>query len=116
MSQWVKLSLSNREQGVKEEQRHVLSKIHQSYYQPLHVTRSINSKKKQGGLAHGYNDHIYHNEIHPPSHETDSKVRAILPDTLTNQAIKDSEAYKTYHDFATRKVVPKPKYVRRSTM
>ncbi|GKA42216.1 hypothetical protein Tco_0734876 [Tanacetum coccineum] len=104
-----RLSLSNQEQSVKEEQRHVLSKIHQSYYQPLHVTRSINSKKKQGGLAHGYNDHIYHNEIHPPSHETDSKVRAILPDTLTNQAIKDSEAYKTYHDFATRKVVPKPK-------
>ncbi|GJU56544.1 hypothetical protein Tco_1230258 [Tanacetum coccineum] len=85
----VKLSLSNREQGVKEEQRHVLSKIHQSYYQPLHVRRSINSKKKQ--------------------------VRCILPDTLTNQAMKESEAYKTYHDFATGKVVPKPKYVRRLT-
>ncbi|GJR77932.1 retrovirus-related pol polyprotein from transposon TNT 1-94 [Tanacetum coccineum] len=40
---------------------------------------------------------------------------SILPDTLTNQAMKESEAYKTYHDFATRKVVSKPKYVRRST-
>ncbi|GJW22566.1 reverse transcriptase domain-containing protein [Tanacetum coccineum] len=29
------------------------SKIYQSHYQPLHVKRSINSKKKQGGLTHG---------------------------------------------------------------
>ncbi|GJR33291.1 hypothetical protein Tco_1109523 [Tanacetum coccineum] len=28
---------------------------------------------------------------------------------------KESEAYKTYYDFATRKVIPKPKYVYRST-
>ncbi|GKA89489.1 hypothetical protein Tco_0811301 [Tanacetum coccineum] len=28
---------------------------------------------------------------------------------------KESDAYKTYHDFATRKVIPKLKYVRRST-
>ncbi|GKG59029.1 hypothetical protein Tco_0602738, partial [Tanacetum coccineum] len=34
---------------------------------------------------------------------------------LTNQAVKDSDAYKTYHDFATRNVIPKPKYVRRLT-
>ncbi|GKG07651.1 hypothetical protein Tco_0330620, partial [Tanacetum coccineum] len=78
--------------GVKEEQRHVLSKIYQSHYQPLHVKRSISFKKKQGGL-----------------------YGAILPDTVTNQAIKDSDAYKAYHDFATGKVIPKPKYVRRST-
>ncbi|GJR56408.1 hypothetical protein Tco_1406929 [Tanacetum coccineum] len=44
-----------------------------------------------------------------------SEYDAILPDILTNQAMKDSDAYKTYHDFATRKVIPKPKYVRRST-
>ncbi|GKC46483.1 hypothetical protein Tco_1064205 [Tanacetum coccineum] len=43
------------------------------------------------------------------------KYGAILPDTLTNQAMKELDAYKTYHDFATRKVIPKPKYVRRST-
>nr|GEW86507.1 hypothetical protein [Tanacetum cinerariifolium] len=40
-------SLSNRIQGVEEEQRHVLSKIYQSHYQPLYVKRLINSKKKQ---------------------------------------------------------------------
>ncbi|GJY33456.1 hypothetical protein Tco_0417925, partial [Tanacetum coccineum] len=50
-----------------------------------------------------------------PKHEIVQKYGAILPDTLTNQAMKESEAYKTYHDFATGKVVPKPKYVRRST-
>ncbi|GKE17442.1 hypothetical protein Tco_1425019, partial [Tanacetum coccineum] len=39
----------------------------------------------------------------------------ILPDYLTNPAMKESEAYKTYHDLATGKVQPKPKYVRQST-
>ncbi|GKC73667.1 hypothetical protein Tco_1119550, partial [Tanacetum coccineum] len=50
-----------------------------------------------------------------PKHETVKKYGAILPDTLTNQAMKESDAYKTYYDFATRKVIIKPKYVRRST-
>ncbi|GJV87073.1 hypothetical protein Tco_1531011 [Tanacetum coccineum] len=50
-----------------------------------------------------------------PKHETVQNYGAILPDTLTNQAMKESDAYKTYHDFATGKVIPKPKYVRRST-
>ncbi|GKA87311.1 hypothetical protein Tco_0809022, partial [Tanacetum coccineum] len=48
-------------------------------------------------------------------HETVQKYGAILPDTLTNQAMKESDAYKTYLDFATGMVIPKPKYVRRST-
>ncbi|GJU98983.1 hypothetical protein Tco_1328254 [Tanacetum coccineum] len=50
-----------------------------------------------------------------PKHEIVQNYGAILPDTLTNQAMKESEAYKTYYDFATGKVIPKPKYVRRST-
>ncbi|GJR86459.1 hypothetical protein Tco_0210470 [Tanacetum coccineum] len=50
-----------------------------------------------------------------PKHETVQKYSALPPDTLTNQAMKESDTYKTYHDFATRKVIPKPKYVRRST-
>ncbi|GJV16447.1 hypothetical protein Tco_1361770 [Tanacetum coccineum] len=40
---------------------------------------------------------------------------AILPDYLTNPTMKESKAYKTYYDLATRKVQPKPKYVRRSS-
>ncbi|GJR35964.1 putative ribonuclease H-like domain-containing protein [Tanacetum coccineum] len=50
-----------------------------------------------------------------PKHKTVQKYGAILPDTLTNQAMKESDAYKTYYDLATGKVIPKPKYVRRST-
>nr|GEV82517.1 retrovirus-related Pol polyprotein from transposon TNT 1-94 [Tanacetum cinerariifolium] len=50
-----------------------------------------------------------------PKHETIQKYGAILPDTLTNQAMKKSDAYKTYYDLATGKAIPKPKYVRRST-
>ncbi|GJV07244.1 hypothetical protein Tco_1344900 [Tanacetum coccineum] len=38
-----------------------------------------------------------------PKHETVQKYGAILPDTLTNQAMKESDAYKIYHDFATGK-------------
>ncbi|GKE48310.1 hypothetical protein Tco_1479568, partial [Tanacetum coccineum] len=40
---------------------------------------------------------------------------AILPDYLTNPAMKESEAYKTYHDLATKKLQPKPKYGSRSS-
>ncbi|GJR71912.1 hypothetical protein Tco_0084277 [Tanacetum coccineum] len=50
-----------------------------------------------------------------PQHEVVQKYGVILPGYLTNQAIKESEAYKTYYDLATEKVAPKPKYVRRST-
>ncbi|GJR60199.1 hypothetical protein Tco_1502361 [Tanacetum coccineum] len=51
-----------------------------------------------------------------PKHEIVLKYDAIIFDTLTNQAMKESDAYKTYHDFATGKViVSKPKYVWRST-
>ncbi|GJZ67349.1 hypothetical protein Tco_0630589 [Tanacetum coccineum] len=50
-----------------------------------------------------------------PKHETIQKYGAILPDTLTNQSMKESNTYKTYHDFAIGKVIPKPKYVRRLT-
>ncbi|GJW73284.1 hypothetical protein Tco_0132654 [Tanacetum coccineum] len=39
----------------------------------------------------------------------------ILPDNLTTQVMKESEAYKTYYAFATGKAIPKPKYVRRTT-
>ncbi|GJW64418.1 hypothetical protein Tco_0116302 [Tanacetum coccineum] len=50
-----------------------------------------------------------------PKHETVQRYDAIIPDTLANQAMKESDAYKTYHDFATGKIIPKPKYVRRLT-
>nr|GEV42331.1 hypothetical protein [Tanacetum cinerariifolium] len=39
----------------------------------------------------------------------------ITANYLTTQAMKESEAYKTYHDLATGKVQPKPKYVHRSS-
>ncbi|GKB70894.1 hypothetical protein Tco_0932306, partial [Tanacetum coccineum] len=32
---------------------------------------------------------------------------ALIPDDMINQDIKDSKAYKTYYDFATRKVPPR---------
>ncbi|GJT05091.1 hypothetical protein Tco_0839553 [Tanacetum coccineum] len=50
-----------------------------------------------------------------PQHEVVQKYGAILPDNLTNQAMKESKAYKTYYGLVTGKVIPKPKYVRRST-
>nr|GEV80506.1 hypothetical protein [Tanacetum cinerariifolium] len=50
-----------------------------------------------------------------PRHEIVQNYGAILPDTLTNQAMKESDAFKTYYDFSTGKVIPKPKYLRRYT-
>nr|GEZ51787.1 hypothetical protein [Tanacetum cinerariifolium] len=35
------------------------------------------------------------------------QYEALIPDDMINQDIKDSKAYKTYYDFATRKVPPK---------
>ncbi|GJR92856.1 hypothetical protein Tco_0265030 [Tanacetum coccineum] len=42
---------------------------------------------------------------------------ALIPDDRINQDIKDSQAYKTYYDFATRKVPPRKarKYKKKST-
>ncbi|GJZ73428.1 hypothetical protein Tco_0637574 [Tanacetum coccineum] len=37
---------------------------------------------------------------------------AILPQHLTNQSMLESEAYKTYHAYATGEKIPKPKYVK----
>ncbi|GJT43451.1 retrovirus-related pol polyprotein from transposon TNT 1-94 [Tanacetum coccineum] len=50
-----------------------------------------------------------------PQHKVVQRYDAILPDYLTNPTMKESEAYKTYHDLATGKVQPKLKYVRRSS-
>ncbi|GJR08686.1 hypothetical protein Tco_0791338 [Tanacetum coccineum] len=50
-----------------------------------------------------------------PQHEVVQRYGTILPDYLTNPAMKESKAYKTYHDLATGKVQPKLKYVRRSS-
>nr|GEU52352.1 hypothetical protein [Tanacetum cinerariifolium] len=44
-------------------------------------------------------------------HEVVQKYGAILLDYITTQTMKESEAYMTYHDLATGKVQPKPKYV-----
>ncbi|GJV90954.1 hypothetical protein Tco_1538767 [Tanacetum coccineum] len=50
-----------------------------------------------------------------PQHEVVQRYGAILPDYLTTQAMKESEPYKIYHDLASGKVQPKPKYVRQSS-
>nr|GEY86472.1 retrovirus-related Pol polyprotein from transposon TNT 1-94 [Tanacetum cinerariifolium] len=58
---------------------------------------------------------VYHFMSQDQSISRRNKYGAILPDNLTNQAMKESEAYKKYYGLATRKVTPKPNYVRRST-
>nr|GFC54770.1 hypothetical protein [Tanacetum cinerariifolium] len=39
--------------------------------------------------------------------EDSQKYRALIPDGMINQDIKNSKAYKTYYDFATGKTTPK---------
>ncbi|GJY49205.1 hypothetical protein Tco_0439161 [Tanacetum coccineum] len=50
-----------------------------------------------------------------PQNEVVQRYGAILPNYLTNPGMKESKVYKTYHDLATGKVQPKPKYIRRSS-
>ncbi|GJT26075.1 hypothetical protein Tco_0906350 [Tanacetum coccineum] len=50
-----------------------------------------------------------------PQHEVVQKYGAILTDYLITPAMKESEAFKTYYAFATGKVTPKLKYVRRTS-
>ncbi|GKD26167.1 hypothetical protein Tco_1232381, partial [Tanacetum coccineum] len=45
-------------------------------------------------------------------HQDTQIYGAILPQHLTNQAMLESEAYKTYHAYATGEKIPKPKYVK----
>ncbi|GJS02998.1 hypothetical protein Tco_0319506 [Tanacetum coccineum] len=105
-----------------------LARFTQNHYQPLHVSKDtkviINhfmSKDQSIPRRNKVDWHLAKDDPvltimrFIPKHETIQKYGAILPNTLTNQAIKESDAYKTYYDFATRKVIPKPKYVRRST-
>ncbi|GJU15798.1 hypothetical protein Tco_1143764 [Tanacetum coccineum] len=72
-------------------------------------------QEKQGKLHMAIDDPILTTMRFIPQHEVVQRYGAILPDYLTNPAMKESEAYKTYHDLATGKVQPKPKYVRRSS-
>nr|GFA80024.1 hypothetical protein [Tanacetum cinerariifolium] len=46
-------------------------------------------------------------------HEKTQVYGAILPKELTNQAMLESKAYKTYYAFAFGEKTPKPKYVRK---
>ncbi|GJU98330.1 hypothetical protein Tco_1327601 [Tanacetum coccineum] len=45
-------------------------------------------------------------------HQDTQIYGAILPQHLTNQAMLESEGYKTYHAYATGEKIPKPKYVK----
>ncbi|GJW24402.1 hypothetical protein Tco_0038213 [Tanacetum coccineum] len=45
-------------------------------------------------------------------HRTTQIYGVILPQHLTNQAMLESKAYKTYHAYATGEKIPKPKYVK----
>ncbi|GJX00709.1 hypothetical protein Tco_0184622 [Tanacetum coccineum] len=105
--EYLVFQIENKESRMKK--IHVLPKIYKIYHQSLHVTRPIHSKTKQGRLAHGSTMRFI------PQHEVVQIYGAILSDYLTNPAMKESKAYKTYPDLATRKVQPKPKYVRRSS-
>ncbi|GKB67559.1 hypothetical protein Tco_0928971 [Tanacetum coccineum] len=45
-------------------------------------------------------------------HQDTQLYGALLPHHLTNQAMLESEAYKTYHAYAIGEKIPKPKYVK----
>ncbi|GJV16638.1 hypothetical protein Tco_1361961 [Tanacetum coccineum] len=108
-------SLSDQKPGVTKEQIHVYPRFTKVYSSITHVTKTNPFKKKRRLKWHMRLLLIYSTTMRfIPHHEVVQRYGAILPDYLTNPTMKESEAYKTYHDLATRKVQPKPKYVCRS--
>nr|GEV69930.1 hypothetical protein [Tanacetum cinerariifolium] len=93
-------SFSNRKQGVKEEQIHVLPKIHQSHHQSLHVTRSINSKKKQGGLDMANDDHILTTMRFIPRHEVVQKIKSAAKVTRSGKKKQITKGLETLSEIA----------------
>ncbi|GKE00544.1 hypothetical protein Tco_1388527 [Tanacetum coccineum] len=71
------------------------------------------SKDKTISMKNKINLHIIHDESLLGTLKFVSKTQdyqqygALIPDDRINQDIKDSQAYKTYYDFATRKVPPR---------
>ncbi|GJX87729.1 hypothetical protein Tco_0339743 [Tanacetum coccineum] len=75
---------------------------------PPEILAFIRKLSYSGNISHSLMSRLklYLNlgEHSEPSSTNVSVYSAILPDTLTNQAMKESDAYKTYHDFATGKI------------
>ncbi|GJZ55448.1 hypothetical protein Tco_0610641 [Tanacetum coccineum] len=67
------------------------------YYHTLHVTRSIDLRRNKVDWHMANDDPILTTMRFIPQHEVVQKYGAILPNYLTTQAMKESEAYKTYH-------------------
>ncbi|GJX38831.1 hypothetical protein Tco_0252134 [Tanacetum coccineum] len=67
------------------------------------MSKIINSRRNKVDWHMAKDDPILTTMRFIPKHETVQRYGVILLDTLTNQAMKESEAYKTYYDFATRK-------------
>ncbi|GJR15997.1 hypothetical protein Tco_0798649 [Tanacetum coccineum] len=57
-------------------------------------------------------DHMFTTIRVISKHQDTQIYGVILPQHLTNQAMLESEAYKTYHAYATGEKIPKPKYVK----
>ncbi|GJR62813.1 hypothetical protein Tco_1504975 [Tanacetum coccineum] len=98
----------------KNSNNHVI--IHdstKSHYRKRHckVIQSIPRRNKM--FWHTARDDHMFTTIRVISKHQDTQIYgAILPQHLTNQAMLESKAYKTYHAYATGEKIPKPKYVK----
>ncbi|GKB99288.1 hypothetical protein Tco_0985425, partial [Tanacetum coccineum] len=58
-------------------------------------------------------DTLFYSMRYISKHEDIQVYGTIHPTELTNQAMLESKAYKTYYAFASREKAPKPKYIRK---
>ncbi|GJU32137.1 hypothetical protein Tco_1175726 [Tanacetum coccineum] len=73
----------------------------------------VTTKEKNKMFWHtARDDSMFTTTIVISKHQDIQIYGVILPQHLTNQAILESEAYKTYHAYATGEKIPKPKYVK----
>ncbi|GJR85922.1 hypothetical protein Tco_0209933 [Tanacetum coccineum] len=77
------------------------------------MVKDLSIPKRNKMFWHYARDDLMFTTIRVISKHQDTQLyRALLPQHLTNQAMLESEAYKTYHAYATGEKIPKPKYVK----
>ncbi|GKD62919.1 hypothetical protein Tco_1305027 [Tanacetum coccineum] len=77
------------------------------------MAKDLSIPRRNKMFWHTTRDGLMFTTIRVISKHQDTQIYGvILPRHLTNQAMLESEAYKTYHAYATGEKIPKPKYVK----
>ncbi|GKC49179.1 hypothetical protein Tco_1071924 [Tanacetum coccineum] len=101
-----RLHIPNREHRPQEVRKDVLSQIHKSYHSSFHHQRQVNFDENRMFMHTTQDDSIL-GTMRFVSKSKDFQIYgAVLPNRMTNQQIRDFDAYKTYLAYATEEKEP----------